>query len=155
MNPKTQKFQILGWNLYQIPTGFGYMSPKYAIEGIFSTKSNVYSFGVLLLEIVSGRRNISFYDSDGPLNLIGYVCILSHIECIHIGLLCVEHYANSRPTMSDIISMLTNKSTIVSLPQRPAFYVQRDIVDEKLSSKELCPASTIEITALEIESRKV
>ncbi|KAL2326096.1 hypothetical protein Fmac_025154 [Flemingia macrophylla] len=67
-------------------------------------------------------------------------------RCIHIGLLCVEHYANDRPTMSDIVSMLTNKSAIVSLPQRPAFYVQRDIIDKKFSSQELCTASIEEIT---------
>ena len=52
----------------------GYMSPEYAMEGIFSTKSDVYSFGVLLLEIVSGRKNTSFYDDDHPLNLVGHVC---------------------------------------------------------------------------------
>lgn len=53
----------------------GYMSPEYAMEGLFSIKSDVYSFGVLVLEIVSGRRNTSFYDSERPLNLIGHVCI--------------------------------------------------------------------------------
>lgn len=72
-------------------------------------------------------------------------------RCIHVGLLCVEHYANDRPTMSDIISMLTNKSATVSLPQRPAFYVQREILDENLSSTDLCTTSTVEIaTSLEI-----
>lgn len=53
----------------------GYMSPEYAMEGIFSIKSDVYSFGVLLLEIVSGRKNNSFHDLDGPLNLVGYVSL--------------------------------------------------------------------------------
>ncbi|RDX86687.1 Receptor-like serine/threonine-protein kinase SD1-7, partial [Mucuna pruriens] len=166
------------------------MSPEYAMEGIFSTKSDVYSFGVLLLEIVSGRRNTSFYDDDRPLNLIGHVCKIIHIElffgtlfpvsnltkiptgmglvdqslnesfdldevqrCIHVGLLCVEQYANDRPTMTNIIAMLTNKSATVSLPQRPAFYVGRKTFGEKSSSKELCTDSIIEITAsLEIES---
>jgi len=50
----------------------GYMSPEYAMEGLFSVKSDVYSFGVLLLEIVSGRKNTSFRDSYDP-SLIGYV----------------------------------------------------------------------------------
>lgn len=50
------------------------MSPEYAMEGICSIKSDVYSFGVLLLEIVCGRKNNSFYDIDGPLNLVGHVC---------------------------------------------------------------------------------
>ena len=52
----------------------GYMSPEYATQGVFSTKSDIYSFGVLLLEIVSGRKNTSFYDDDRPINLIGHVC---------------------------------------------------------------------------------
>ncbi|KAK4858813.1 hypothetical protein QYF36_022465 [Acer negundo] len=50
---------------------YGYMSPEYAMEGLFSVKSDVYSFGVLLLEIVTGRRNTSFRTSDYS-SLIGY-----------------------------------------------------------------------------------
>lgn len=52
----------------------GYMSPEYAMEGLFSVKSDVYSFGVLLLEIVSGRRNTGFRSFDHS-SLIGYVSI--------------------------------------------------------------------------------
>ena len=48
------------------------MSPEYAIEGIFSIKSDVFSFGVLLLEIVSGKKNTGFYQT-ASLNLLGYV----------------------------------------------------------------------------------
>ena len=48
------------------------MSPEYALEGLFSTKSDVFSFGVLLLEILSGKKNTGFYQSDS-LNLLGYV----------------------------------------------------------------------------------
>ena len=73
-------------------------------------------------------------------------------RCIHVGLLCVEQYANDRPTMSEVISMLTNKSEIVSSPKKPAFYVQREMSKESLSCSELCTASTVEITtSLEIE----
>ena len=49
------------------------MSPEYAMEGIFSEKSDVFSFDVLMLEIVGGRKNNSFYHVNGPLNLVGYV----------------------------------------------------------------------------------
>ena len=48
------------------------MSPEYAMEGRFSEKSDVFSFGVLVLEIVSGRRNSSFKDEES-LGLIGHV----------------------------------------------------------------------------------
>lgn len=50
----------------------GYMSPEYAMEGHFSVKSDVFSFGVLLLEIVSGRKNKSPLRQTS-LNLIGDV----------------------------------------------------------------------------------
>jgi hypothetical protein len=53
----------------------GYMSPEYALEGLFSIKSDVFSFGVLLLEIVSGKKNTGFYQRD-CLHLIGHVSIL-------------------------------------------------------------------------------
>jgi hypothetical protein len=53
----------------------GYMAPEYAIEGLFSIKSDVFSFGILLLEIVSGKKNRGFYHSDHSLNLIGHVSI--------------------------------------------------------------------------------
>jgi len=54
----------------------GYMSPEYAMEGRFSEKSDVFSFGVLLLEIVSGRRNSSFYDDEQAMSLLGFVSLL-------------------------------------------------------------------------------
>lgn len=53
----------------------GYMSPEYAMSGIVWTKIDVFSFGVLVLEIVSGKKNNSCYHSERPLNLIGYVSI--------------------------------------------------------------------------------
>ena len=49
------------------------MSSEYAMSGIVSIKTDVFSFGVLLLEIVSGKKNNSRYHSDHPLNLIDYV----------------------------------------------------------------------------------
>jgi serine/threonine protein kinase len=60
----------------------GYMSPEYAMQGIYSGKSDVFSFGVLMLEIISGRKNNSFYSDHRVLNLVGYVChpILSYIN---------------------------------------------------------------------------
>lgn len=51
----------------------GYISPEYAIDGLFSIKSDVYSFGVLLLEIVSGEKIRSFHHPDHNLNLLGSV----------------------------------------------------------------------------------
>ena len=49
------------------------MSPEYAMGGVFSEKSDVFSFGVLVLEIVSGKKNTNFHYSDKHLSLIAYV----------------------------------------------------------------------------------
>jgi hypothetical protein len=62
--------------------------------------------------------------------------VLDEVQrCIHVGLLCVEHYANDRPTMSDVISVLTNKYELTTLPRRPAFYVGREIFEGGTTSK--------------------
>ena len=53
----------------------GYISPEYALEGIFSVKSDVFSFGVVLLEIISGKKNTSFYQPEQAMSLLGYVSV--------------------------------------------------------------------------------
>ncbi|XP_044978481.1 G-type lectin S-receptor-like serine/threonine-protein kinase At1g11410 isoform X3 [Hordeum vulgare subsp. vulgare] len=83
MNPKISDFglaKIFSSNDTQGTTKrvvgtYGYMSPEYASQGIYSVKSDVFSFGVLLLEILSGKRNSSFHEHEDFLNLLGYVSI--------------------------------------------------------------------------------
>ena len=60
----------------------GYMSPEYAMRGLFSEKSDVFSLGVLLLEIVSGRRNTSICDEEQYLGLVGLVNLTYNIHNI-------------------------------------------------------------------------
>lgn len=50
------------------------MAPEYAMEGVFSVKSDVFSFGVLVLEILSGQRNGSMYLQEHQHTLIQDVC---------------------------------------------------------------------------------
>lgn len=160
MNPKISDFgmaRIFKQNETQANTirvvgTYGYMSPEYAMEGIFSVKSDVFSFGVLVLEIVSGRKNNSFYNLDRPLNLIGYAWELwkgGHIldlkdptlnatdsgvveqlsRTIHIGLLCVQESAEDRPDMSYVISVLGNETIPLPVPKQPAFFTGRSVLD--------------------------
>ncbi|KAL5865053.1 hypothetical protein ACOSQ3_002567 [Xanthoceras sorbifolium] len=127
---------------------YGYMSPEYALDGFFSVKSDVFSFGVLILEIVSGKKNTGFYKSQETLSLLGYAWRLWQedkvldmmdrklsagsktktneiLKCINVGLLCVQEDPDDRPTMSDVITMLSSVSATLSTPKRPAFIVSR------------------------------
>ncbi|KAM0021655.1 putative protein kinase RLK-Pelle-DLSV family [Helianthus debilis subsp. tardiflorus] len=68
MNPKisdfglARSFQITQElaNTRRIVGTYGYMSPEYAMGGVISEKSDVFSYGVMLLEIMSGKRNTEF-----------------------------------------------------------------------------------------------
>ena len=69
---------FLGINIKQLllmPPCSGYMAPEYAMHGQFSVKSDVFSFGVLVLEIVSGQKNNCFRNGENVEDLLSYVCI--------------------------------------------------------------------------------
>lgn len=121
---------------------YGYMSPEYAMGGKYSEKSDVFSFGVLLLEIVSGQRNSLFWYEERSLSLIGYAyklwtednvillidpviaepCFLDEIQkCIHVGLLCVQEATKDRPCISTVISMLNSETKDLPRPKEPGF----------------------------------
>ncbi|XP_009137330.1 cysteine-rich receptor-like protein kinase 11 isoform X1 [Brassica rapa] len=125
-----------------------YMSPEFAMHGKFSMKTDVYSFGILILEIISGKKNSCLYHMDENTtagNLVTYVWRLwrngSQLElvdpamggnyksnevtrCIHIALLCVQENPEDRPMLSTIITMLTSNTTILPVPRLPGFFPQ-------------------------------
>ncbi|RVW68946.1 Receptor-like serine/threonine-protein kinase SD1-7 [Vitis vinifera] len=178
MNPKISYFgmaRIFGSNeskaTNHIVGTYGYMSPEYALEGLFSTKSDVFSFGVLLLEILSGKKNTGFYQSDS-LNLLGYAWDLwkdsrgqelmdpvleetlpRHIllKYINIGLLCVQESADDRPTMSDVVSMLGNESVRLPSPKQPAFSNLRSGVEPHIfqNRPEICSLNGVTLSIME------
>ncbi|KAH9714398.1 G-type lectin S-receptor-like serine/threonine-protein kinase [Citrus sinensis] len=115
--------------------GTGYMSPEYAMSGIVSMKIDVFSFGVLVLEIVSGKKNNSCYHSERPLNLIGY------------------DQPTDRPTMSDVVSMLTNETMILPAPKQPAFFVDvnpdEEVLDVLNNDSKHCSVNSATISVLE------
>ncbi|RCV22151.1 hypothetical protein SETIT_4G197400v2 [Setaria italica] len=155
MNPKISDFgiaRIFGSNQQQASTRrvvgtYGYMSPEYAMEGIFSVKSDTYSFGILLLEIVSGlkisspRHLLMDYPSltayawnlwkDGTARDFVDTWVLEScsldeaLQCIHIGLLCVQDSPTDRPLMSSVVSMLNNVAMPRPVPRQPLFFAQR------------------------------
>ena len=56
------------------------MAPEYAFNGLFSIKSDVFSFGILVLEMVSGKRSRGFLPENHGLALTAHVSIISHFD---------------------------------------------------------------------------
>ena len=79
------------------------MSPEYVMHGFFSEKSDVFSFGVLLLEIVSGRKTTCFYDDQqyylilvgfvGPFDLLSFFFKAQLISMLNF---CLSNLSSSR-----------------------------------------------------------
>ena len=60
------------------------MAPEHALDEVFSTKSNVFSFGVVLLQIIGGKKYAGFY----AMSLIGYVSALNFLKSFILWLFC-------------------------------------------------------------------
>ncbi|EOY13465.1 Leucine-rich repeat transmembrane protein kinase, putative isoform 1 [Theobroma cacao] len=125
---------------------YGYMAPEYAMHGRLSDKADVYSFGIVALEIVSGRCNTksrskeeSFYlldwahilkEKGNLLDLvdprIGSECNIEEVMAmINVALLCTNPTAAARPSMSSVVSMLEGRAAI------------SEFIDSSFSAKEM------------------
>lgn len=71
------------------------MPPEYAIDGHFSLKSDVFSFGVIVLEIVSGKKNRGFFHPDHKLNLLGHVSVAFFLTRLMLYSFCQQSYYSS------------------------------------------------------------
>ncbi|CAL1376794.1 unnamed protein product [Linum trigynum] len=145
---------------------YGYMSPEYAVFGKFSTKSDVFSFGVIFLETISGRKISAFCKEDPSLNLIGHVWELwrekraleiidsaimesyvpsEALRCIQIALLCVQEDPKDRPDMLAVIQWLNGEASLPS-PDQPAFVLRKYCKDQQFSLKgEIIPEDTFSL----------
>ncbi|XVF18746.1 hypothetical protein REPUB_Repub11eG0049700 [Reevesia pubescens] len=162
MNPKISDFGLAKTfggdqtegNTNRVVGTYGYMAPEYAIDGQFSVKSDVFSFGILVLEIVSGKKNKGFYHPSRDLNLIGHAwglwkkgkplklidsflqesCSESEVvRCIHIALLCVQQHPEDRPSMSSVVLMLGSVIALVK-PKEPGFLIDKKSLETYSSS---------------------
>ncbi|KAL7216157.1 hypothetical protein ACSBR1_028162 [Camellia fascicularis] len=151
-------------NTRRVVGTYSYMSPKYALYGQFYEKSDVFSFGVLLLEIVSGKRSTNSHQTEHSLTLIGWawenwkegsclelidpsirdICNLQEaLKCIVVGLLCVQEFSGDRPTMYASILMLRNENASVPSPKAPAFSTYTNSNMPAILPKHLVAISTM------------
>ncbi|XP_071722227.1 cold-responsive protein kinase 1-like [Rutidosis leptorrhynchoides] len=133
----------------------GYTAPEYAIRGELSEKADIYSFGVLVLEIIGCRKNTDLtltaemqylpeyawklYERSTLIDIVdprmrddGYV-EKDVLKTILMALLCLQPQANLRPPMSEIVAMLTCKGEISGTPTRPVFMERRRRNNENFS----------------------
>ncbi|KAI8557684.1 hypothetical protein RHMOL_Rhmol04G0029000 [Rhododendron molle] len=136
---------------YMSNKSLDYFIYEYAIDGKFSVKSDVFSLGVLLLEIVSGKRNRGFNHPDHHHSLLGHAwllwnedkslelmdtclkdsCVESEVKrCIQVGLLCIQKLPEDRPAMSTVVSMLGSEGGVLPMPKEPGFFIERSSVDQ-------------------------
>ncbi|XP_031126163.1 cysteine-rich receptor-like protein kinase 18 isoform X5 [Ipomoea triloba] len=167
LNPKIADFD-LAWFFasdethceYQPVMGtFGYLAPEYLQKGELSIKTDVYSFGVLVLEIICGQKCFDVLNertigrfltsyawkqwiNGSPSNIIHPMLrgvsspVDDIIKCIQVALLCIQVKAEDRPTMSEVVQMLSNLSMSLPVPLAPPG-------DDSISKPFLPPLSSI------------
>ncbi|XP_015693690.2 cysteine-rich receptor-like protein kinase 19 isoform X2 [Oryza brachyantha] len=146
----------------------GYIAPEYASQGIYSLKTDVFSFGVLVLEIISGRRNFTMeLQGDTVGNLVrdawhmwrdeklhelvdpalsdGYDSPVI-IRCTQVALLCAQEDPADRPTMTDVTAMLNSESILLSDPKEPTELTNGGASADSSSSYTGQSSKTIDIT---------
>lgn len=106
----------------------GYMAPEYATRGQLTSKADVYSFGVLLLEVISGRKNIDFeappdrvyllewawacYEENRLFDVLDSRLLLDDVpvpevhRALMVAIFCIQPSPNRRPSMSSVLAML-------------------------------------------------
>ncbi|KAM0997957.1 hypothetical protein ACFX2I_007761 [Malus domestica] len=135
LSPKISDFglaKFIAHNLTHVSTRVagttGYLAPEYAIRGQVTRKADIYSFGVLLLEIVCGRSNTNRHlppqeqyllarawehHEKGQLvelvdtSLNGNFDVEEACRFLKVGLLCTQDMPKLRPSMSTVVQMLT------------------------------------------------
>ncbi|XP_051149897.1 probable LRR receptor-like serine/threonine-protein kinase At1g07650 isoform X2 [Andrographis paniculata] len=121
----------------------GYMAPEYALWGYLTYKADVFSFGVVILEIVAGKNNMRYRPNENCVCLLDWALILQKQrrlmelvdprlgsefdrneaeKIIRIALLCTSPSPALRPTMSEVVGMLQGQISIQEFNMDPDVY---------------------------------
>ncbi|XP_011622120.1 cysteine-rich receptor-like protein kinase 2 [Amborella trichopoda] len=150
LRPKIADFglaRFFGVDRTHLDTGIagtmGYIAPEYAIHGQLTEKADVYSFGVLLLELLSGKRNNEAHNSENCDTLLNMMwnqyeknealeildpvlesnCSKEEVSwALQVGLLCIQESPSLRPTMSMVVQFLKRKVPQLPQPSPPPFF---------------------------------
>ncbi|KAG0545240.1 hypothetical protein BDA96_02G344500 [Sorghum bicolor] len=125
---------------------YGYMAPEYALRGHYSIKSDVFSFGILILEILTGRKSSGSFNIEESVDLLSLVWehwtmgtivevmdpslrgkapAQQMLKYVHIGLLCVQDNPVDRPMMSTVNVMLSGSTFSLQAPLKPVFFIPK------------------------------
>ncbi|OAY64142.1 Cysteine-rich receptor-like protein kinase 6 [Ananas comosus] len=162
-----------------MPFNSGYMAPEYVMHGHFSVKSDVVSFGVVMLEIITGRKNTAPLHSQQNKVLLTYIwehwingTILEIVDpslgrnypqnealkYIHIGFLCVQEDPADRPMISTVVVMLNSETVSHQTPCQPAFCIGHGGIlyggtGDQSPNNNYVPTSLNDVSVTEIEPR--
>ncbi|KAF5475277.1 hypothetical protein F2P56_007100 [Juglans regia] len=121
----------------------GYMAPEYALWGYLTYKADVYSFGIVALELVAGKNNMKFRPTDDFVCLLDWALVLQQkgnlmelvdprlgsnfskeeaARMVKVALLCTNPSPALRPTMSAVVSMLEGRTAVHELIMDPSIY---------------------------------
>eukprot|EP00261_Vitis_vinifera_P031436 XP_019072679.1 PREDICTED: probable LRR receptor-like serine/threonine-protein kinase At1g53440 isoform X3 [Vitis vinifera] len=111
----------------------GYMAPEYAMRGYLTDKADVYSFGIVALEIVSGKSNTNYRPKEEFVYLLDWAYVLHEqgnllelvdpslgsnyseeevMRMLNLALLSTNQSPTLRPSMSSVVSMLDGKIAV-------------------------------------------
>ncbi|XP_028102867.1 probable LRR receptor-like serine/threonine-protein kinase At1g53440 [Camellia sinensis] len=128
----------------------GYMVPEYAMRGYLTDKADVYSFGIVALEIVTGKGNTNYRPREEFVYLLDWAYVLQEqgnllslvdsnlgpdypkqeaTNMLNVALLCTNISPSLRPSMSSVVSMLEGQSPI----QAPV--IKRNSLNEDMTFK--------------------
>ncbi|GKV42587.1 hypothetical protein SLEP1_g49970 [Rubroshorea leprosula] len=149
------------------------MPSEYAVDGHFSIKSNVFNFDVIVLEIISGKKNRGLRHWDHNHNLLGHkwrlwmeeralevmdtllgdsYTVSEVLRCIYVALICVRKRPEDMPDMSSVVLMLGSENPLPQ-PKLPGFYTERNRPEEEASSSQHERVSVNEVTISTLQGR--